>query len=199
MIEEKLIDETVEIHPTAKIYPNVIIKGNTKIGENCIITPGSYIENSIIGNNVTIYSSYIIDSTIKDNVKIGPYASLRGHSVIESNTKVGSFCEVKNTILNTNSKIPHLSYIGDTEIGENVNVGAGTITANFDGINKNKTVIEKNCFIGSNSTLIAPIKIESGSLIAAGSTLTDDVPKDTLAIARNRQTNKVGYYRNSKM
>lgn len=195
MIENKLIDETVKIDPSAIIYPNVIIKGNSTIGKNCVITPGSYIENSIIGNNVTIYSSYVIDSEIENDVKIGPYASLRGHSVIKCQTKVGSFCEVKNTVLNKNSKIPHLSYVGDTTVGENVNIGAGTITANYDGINKNKTIIEDNCFIGSNTTLIAPIKIGEGSLIAAGSTLTDDVPSDSLAIARNRQTTKPGYYK----
>lgn len=199
MTEIKLIDETVEIDETATIYPNVIIKGNSKIGKKCIITPGTYIENSIIGDNVTIYNSYIIDSTIENDVKIGPYSSLRGHCVIKCQTKVGSFCEVKNTVLNKNSKIPHLSYIGDTTVGENVNIGAGTITANYDGINKNKTIIEDECFIGSNSTLIAPIKIEKGSLVAAGSTLTDDVPSDTLAIARNRQTNKIGYYKKTKM
>lgn len=199
MIIKELIDKEAIIDESTIIYPNVIIKGKTVIGKNCVITPGSYIEDSIIGDNVTIYSSYIRNSKIENDVMIGPYSNIRTNSVIKCKTKVGSFCEVKKTILNENSKIPHLSYVGDSIIGTNTNIGAGVITANYDGKNKHQTIIGNNAFIGSNTTIIAPVEIGDNTLLAAGSTITDDVPSDSLAIARNRQTTKKDYYKSKNI
>lgn len=187
------IDSEVTIGDNTTIYPNVIIEGKSIIGENVIIHMGTYIKDSIIGDNTIIYNSQIKNSIIgKDNI-IGPYAHIRENNNTGNNVKIGSFVELKNSIVKDNSKIPHLSYIGDAEIGENVNIGCGVITANYDGKNKHKTIIKDKAFIGCNVNLIAPVTIEENSLVAAGSTITDDVPANALAIARSRQTNKANY------
>ena len=184
------IGENVQIGDGTTIYPNVVIEGNTIIGNNCEIYVSSVIKDSIIGNNCRIYSSYIINSQIGNNNSIGPYANVRENNYICDNVKIGSFVELKNNNISNNTKIPHLSYIGDTRLGKNVNVGCGVITANYDGKRKNETVIKDNCFIGCNSTLVAPLNIEKNSFIAAGSTITENVEENALAIARNRQVNK---------
>lgn len=184
------IDDSVQIGDGTIIYPNVMLEGNTKIGKNCIIHMGNYIKDTIIGDNCVVYSSFILESRIGKNCKIGPYSHIRPNNIISDNVKVGSFVELKNDKIAVGSKVPHLSYVGDTEIGKKVNIGAGTITANYDGKNKFKTIIGDNAFVGSNSTLIAPVKVEEKALIAAGSTITNDVPKNNLAIARQRQENK---------
>lgn len=154
---------------------------------------GTYIKDSIIGDNTVIYNSQIKNSSIGENNIIGPYAHIRENNKTGNNVKIGSFVELKNSIVNNNSKIPHLSYIGDSEIGEHVNIGCGVVTANYDGKNKHKTIIKDNAFIGCNVNLIAPVTIEENALVAAGSTITDDVPANALAIARSRQTNKEDY------
>ena len=191
------IDNNVKIGEGSVIYPNVVIEGDCFIGDNCVIGSGSFIRNSNIGDNTSIYCSHIFDSVVENNVVVGPYAYIRGGAIVDSYCKVGSFVEVKNSEIHSFSKIPHLSYIGDSKIESNVNIGAGVVTANFDGVNKNKTVIKMGAFIGSNSTLIAPVSVGSNSVIGAGSCITDDVGDDSLSIARSRQVNKDSYYKKS--
>ena len=189
------IDSSVKIGEGSIIYPNVVIEGNCSIGDNCVIGPGCFIKNSNIGDNTYVYCSHIFDSNIMNNVNVGPYAFIRDGVNVSSYCKVGSFVEVKNSSIDSCSKVSHLSYIGDSEIGCNVNIGAGVVTANFDGVNKNKTGIGDGAFIGSNSTLIAPLNIGSNSVVGASSCITYDVSSDSLSIARSRQVNKNGYYK----
>ena len=178
---------------------NTYIGPDVVIGAGAIIYPNSVIEGKVqIGSNCRIESSYIRDSIIRDNVTVGPFAHIRNQSVISDNVRVGNFVEIKKSTLSKGVKSAHLTYLGDSEIGENTNIGCGTITVNYDGTNKHKTVIGKNSFIGSNVNLIAPITIGDNATIAAGSTINEDVPSDSLAIARERQTTKVGYYNNGK-
>ena len=176
------------------IYPGTNIQGKTIIGQNCVIGPNSNIISSTIGDNTIVELSKIDSSTIASNVKIGPFANIRPNSNISSNTKVGSFAETKNVNVGENSKIPHLIYVGDADIGNNVEIACGVITANMN-INwqKNRTVIKDNAFIGCNSSLLAPVTIEENAIVAAGSTITDDVPQNSLAIARQKQIIKEDY------
>ena len=169
---------------------------DAEIGSGTIIYPNSVIEGKvIIGQNCLIQSSFITDSVIGNNVTVGPFAHIRQQSLLGNNIRVGNFVEIKKSKLGDGTKSAHHTYLGDSEIGEKVNVGCGVITVNYDGKNKHKTVIEDNVFVGSNVNLVAPIKIGENSKIGAGSTITDDIPKDSLAIARERQTTKVSYYR----
>ncbi|MFC1501462.1 bifunctional UDP-N-acetylglucosamine diphosphorylase/glucosamine-1-phosphate N-acetyltransferase GlmU [Elusimicrobiota bacterium] len=172
------------------IYPGTIIEEKCSIGEGCIIGPNSFIKNSSIDSEVEIKSSYVVSSKVLKGAKIGPFSNLRPGSIIKPGAKVGNFSEIKNSTINEGAKVNHLSYIGDTYVGKKVNVGAGTITCNFDGVKKSKTFIGDGAFIGSNVNLIAPVKIGKNVILAAGSTITDTVPSDTLAIARNRQIHK---------
>ncbi len=184
------IDDTVVLGDNCVIYPNVMIKGNTSIGENTVIYMGSYIEDSIIGKNNTIYTSYIIKSKIGESNIIGPYAYLREDNSLENGNKIGSFVELKNSTVKSNVKIPHLSYVGDASIGDGTNIGAGVKVANYNGKEKFHTDIQENVFIGCNSVLVAPVTLYHGSYVAAGSVITQDVPEKSLAIARERQINK---------
>jgi len=193
------ISEEVSIGTGVVIYPNVIIEGLSIIGDNTIIYPGCFIKSSIIGANCEIYNSQIMDSSVGDFTFIGPYANIHNKVKIGNNNKIGSCVELKNTITGNHTKIPHLSYIGDAEIGNGVNIGAGAITANFDGLNKNRTVIHDDSFIGCNVNLIAPLEIGGNTLIAAGSTITKNVPANSLSIAREKQVNKKNYYRKNKV
>lgn len=189
----------VIIHPDTKIgegtviYPGTIIKKDCVIGKNCILGPNSLIENSSIGDSATVNSSQIYSSKIGNDVKIGPFSHIRPDCVIKNNAKVGNFVEVKNSVVGENTSIAHLTYIGDSDVGQNVNFGCGCVTVNYDGKNKNRCTIGDNSFIGCNSNLIAPVKIGNYAYVAAGSTVTDDVSEDALAIARARQVNKEGY------
>lgn len=189
------IDDTAIIEDGVIIYPNVIIEGNSKIKKNSIIHMNSYIKNSIIEESTIVYSSHIVDSKIGPFNKIGPYSNIRENTVTSSNVKIGSFTETKNSIIDENTKIPHLSYVGDSIVGKNVNIGCGVITANYDGRQKNKTIIKDDVFIGCNSNLIAPITLEKKSKVAAGSTIYENVPANSLAIARERQVNKENYHK----
>lgn len=175
------------------IKPGVIIEGNTVIGEDCIIGPNSNIVNSRIGDRSTVQNSVVTNSIVGEDTAVGPFAHLRPDSELGNHVKIGNFVEVKKSTLGDNSKVSHLSYIGDAEVGSNVNIGCGSITVNYDGVNKHKTVIEDNVFVGCNSNLVAPVKLGAGSFIAAGSTITKEVPEDALAIARARQENKLDY------
>ncbi len=186
------IEEDVVIGEDTIIYPNVYIEKGTRIGNNCIIHSGTRIENSIIGNNVTIDNSVVELSVIEDNVSIGPFAHIRPNSLLKEKSKIGNFVEIKKSTLHKGVKCGHLTYIGDSEIGENTNIGAGTITCNYDGSKKHKTNIGKNCFIGSNSIIVAPVEIGENVLTAAGSVITKDIPNDSIAFGRAKQVNKIG-------
>ena len=175
------------------IYPNVTIKSNTVIGEDCQIKPNSYLENTKIGNGVKVLSSTISDSKIGDFTSVGPYAHIRNNCDLGEHVRIGNFVELKNTTYGDGSKTAHLSYLGDAEVGNNTNIGCGTITVNYDGKNKYKTKIGSDAFIGCNSNLIAPLEIGDGAVVAAGTTVTENAPDDALVIARVKQENKMGY------
>ncbi|PNZ67853.1 bifunctional UDP-N-acetylglucosamine diphosphorylase/glucosamine-1-phosphate N-acetyltransferase GlmU [Staphylococcus croceilyticus] len=187
------IGPDVEIGMDTIIEPGVRINGTTKIGEETVIGQYSEINNSQIGSHVDIKQSVINDSVVGDKTKVGPFAQLRPGSNLGNEVKVGNFVEVKKAELKDGAKVSHLSYIGDAEIGERTNIGCGSITVNYDGVNKFKTTVGKDAFIGCNTNLVAPVTVGDGSLIAAGSTITDDIPQDSLALARARQVTKEGY------
>ncbi len=187
------IDDSVEIGSNAIIEPQTHLRGNTKIGAGAKIGPGSLIENSSIGDNCTILYSVISDTQIGSGVKIGPYAHMRQQVVVGDGCRVGNFVELKKTTLGNDTNVAHLSYLGDTVTGQRVNIGAGTITANYDGVNKHQTSIGDNTKTGSNSVLVAPLTLGANVTIAAGSTITEDVESDALAIARARQVVKPGW------
>ena len=188
-----IIDEKALIEPGAIILANSIILGNSKIEKNAIIGPNSVIIDSIIGENATIINSYISESYIGKNTTVGPFANIKKNTIIGDNCRIGNYVEVKNSKIKSNTKAAHLAYIGDSEIGFRCNFGCGSITVNYDGKNKHKTIIGDDVFVGSNSNLVAPITIEDNSFIACGSTITLDVPQNTLSIARSRQINKTNY------
>ncbi|MDB0046023.1 UDP-N-acetylglucosamine pyrophosphorylase [Candidatus Pelagibacter sp.] len=178
----------------------IFFSKDTKVGKNVTINPYVVIGPKVkIGNNVIINSfSHLEDCKIKNKVEVGPYARLRPGTTLEDGSRIGNFVEVKKSIIGKKSKVNHLSYIGDSEIGRNVNVGAGTITCNYDGVNKNKTKIKDNVFIGSNSSLVAPITLEKNSIVGAGSVITKKVKKNSLALTRNSQTEIKNYKRKMK-
>ncbi|HLS66772.1 MAG TPA: bifunctional UDP-N-acetylglucosamine diphosphorylase/glucosamine-1-phosphate N-acetyltransferase GlmU [Pseudogracilibacillus sp.] len=192
------IGPEVQLERDVTIYPGSMILGNSFIAEGATIGPHSEIEDSTIGKHTVIRQSVVINSRIGNNTNVGPFAHIRPESDVGENVRIGNFVEVKKSSIEDESKVSHLSYIGDAKIGRNVNVGCGSITVNFDGNGKHETVVEDDTFIGCNSNLIAPVTVKRGSFIAAGSTITEDVPEDTLAIARTRQTNKDGYFKKEK-
>ncbi|GGA48573.1 bifunctional UDP-N-acetylglucosamine diphosphorylase/glucosamine-1-phosphate N-acetyltransferase GlmU [Psychrobacillus lasiicapitis] len=181
------------------IQPGVMIEGQTTIGENCIIGPNSHLVSSVIGNRTTIHSSVVLSSEVGDHTTIGPFAHIRPQSELGNDVKIGNFVEVKKSTVGNGSKISHLSYMGDASIGSNVNIGCGTITVNYDGKNKFVTTIEDDAFVGCNSNLIAPVTIGNKAYVAAGSTITKNVPGEALAIGRARQENKEGYVNKLKL
>ena len=178
----------------------IFFSKDTKIGKNVIIEPYVVIGLKVkIGNNVTIKSfSHLENCKIENKVDIGPYARIRPGVVLKSGSKIGNFVEIKKSTLGINSKVNHLTYIGDSEIGKSVNIGAGTITCNYDGVKKSKTKIKDNVFIGSNSSLVAPLTIEENSVVGAGSVITKNVKKKSLALTRSLQTEIKNYKRKSK-
>ncbi|OGS38291.1 MAG: UDP-N-acetylglucosamine diphosphorylase/glucosamine-1-phosphate N-acetyltransferase [Elusimicrobia bacterium RIFOXYD2_FULL_34_30] len=184
------IDESVIIEKDTVIMPSTIIKGKTIIKSNCVIGPFCFIEDCLIDSNVEIKVSYAQGAKIDKDSQIGPFSHLRKDSIIAQKVKIGNFSEIKKSYIGENTKIQHLSYIGDSHLGKNINIGAGTITCNYDGKLKHKTEISDNTFVGSNTNFVAPVKIGKDAVIAAGSTITDDVPEKALAIARARQINK---------
>lgn len=188
-----IIDPDCVIGKGTKIYPGTIICGNVTIGENCIIGPNSYITDSSIGNNVVFNSSQIRNSQILDNADIGPFVNIRPDCVIGASVHLGNFVEVKNSNIDSGTKVSHLTYVGDSDVGKNVNFGCGVVTVNFNGKTKNRTTIKDNAFIGCNTNLVAPVTVGENSYTAAGSTITESVPDNSLAIAREKQTNKTGW------
>lgn len=187
------IDDTVQLQPDIVIEPQTHLRGSTSIGTGSRIGPGSLIENSQIGENVTALYSVVSDSQVQANTRIGPYAHLRGEVQVGESCRIGNFVELKKSTLGDRTNVAHLSYLGNATIGNRVNIGAGTITANYDGVHKHDTVIGDRSKTGSNSVLVAPITVGADATIAAGSIITADVPDDCLAIARARQSNKQGW------
>jgi bifunctional UDP-N-acetylglucosamine pyrophosphorylase / glucosamine-1-phosphate N-acetyltransferase len=187
------IDDTVKIGVDAIIEPQTHLRGNTMIGVGARIGPSTLIENSQIGDRVTAMYSVILDSTIGNYTKIGPFAHIRQEVSVSESCRIGNFVELKKSNLGANTNVAHLSYLGDTVTGQRVNIGAGTITANYDGVRKHQTIIGNGTKTGSNSVLVAPLNLGDNVTIAAGSTVTEDAPPDTLIVARARQVNKEGW------
>ncbi|AYD41291.1 bifunctional UDP-N-acetylglucosamine diphosphorylase/glucosamine-1-phosphate N-acetyltransferase GlmU [Clostridium fermenticellae] len=183
----------VQIENDTIIYPGNVLQGNTIIKRECILYPNSRIDNSVINENVTIQSSVILDSKIGCNTTVGPYAYIRPQTTIGKSARIGDFVEVKKSTIGDNTKVSHLTYIGDAEIGSGCNFGCGTVVVNYDGKVKNKTIIGDNSFIGCNTNLVSPVTVKSNTYIAAGSTITKEVPEGALAIARARQKNIEGW------
>lgn len=188
------IDATVDIDNDVELLPGVMITGRSKIGRGSKIGPNTQIKDTQIGEYNRIISSTIKKSKIGDHNNIGPNAHIRDNADIRSHCRIGNFVEIKNSVLNDGAKAAHLSYIGDATVGARSNIGAGTITCNYDGVNKSKTIIGEDCFIGSNSIIVAPVTIADRSVTAAGSVITEDIKTGQLAIARAPQINKDGYY-----
>lgn len=191
--ETCLVDAGVSIGQDTVIYPGVILEGNTTIGRDCVIGPNTRLVDCQVGAGVSIEFSVARQSTLGDNCVVGPYAYLRPRTELAAGVKVGTFVELKNSQVGAGSKIPHQSYVGDATIGAGVNVGAGTIFVNYDGRDKYRSVVEDGAFIGCNSNLVSPVHIGQDAYVAAGSTVTKDVPQDALAVARSRQENKEGW------
>ncbi|HEV7920118.1 MAG TPA: bifunctional UDP-N-acetylglucosamine diphosphorylase/glucosamine-1-phosphate N-acetyltransferase GlmU [Thermoanaerobaculia bacterium] len=180
-----VIDSMVTIGADSVVYPFVTIEGNTTIGRNCVIEPGVHLNNVTIGDDVHIKTGTVAESaTIENEASVGPYAHLRPGTHLGRKVKVGNFVETKKARFGAGSKASHLSYIGDAEVGADVNIGAGTITCNYDGVNKHQTILEDGVFIGSDTQLVAPVRIGKGAYVGAGSTITKDVPPDALALSR---------------
>ncbi|GAA3010554.1 bifunctional UDP-N-acetylglucosamine diphosphorylase/glucosamine-1-phosphate N-acetyltransferase GlmU [Tetragenococcus solitarius] len=187
------IDDGVKIGAETIIEPGVSLKGDTTIGENCVITQNSQIIDSSIEDNVTVKSSTIEESTVHIGADVGPYAHLRPKSEIKQQAHIGNFVEIKNAVIGEKTKVGHLTYVGDATLGKEINVGCGTVFVNYDGKNKHHTTVGDHSFIGSAVNLIGPVNIASNTCLAAGSTITDDVFENDMAIARARQVNKEGY------
>lgn len=192
--ESTSIGVDVVIGSDTIIEPNVKISGKTTIGEDCLITSGTRIVDSKIGNDITITSSTIEEAEMKDHSNCGPNSHLRPKAVIGESVHIGNFCEIKNAEIGDRTKVGHLTYIGDATLGTDINVGCGVVFVNYDGVNKYHSSIGGHSFIGSNSNIVSPVKMADHSFIAAGSTITDDVPYHAMAIARQRQTNKEDFW-----
>lgn len=193
------IDESVVIEPGAIIDNNVTLKGNTVIKAGAHIYQSSYIEDSVIGANTTVKSSYIYESEIGENTSVGPFAYLRPGCKIGDDCKVGDFVEVKNSNMGDGSKASHLTYIGDADIGERVNLGCGVVFVNYDGHVKQRSTIKDDAFVGCNTNIIAPVEVGEGAYVAAGATITESVPDDGFCIARSRQTIKENWVKKRKI
>lgn len=188
------VDKNVGIGTDTLIHPNVSLSGQTRVGCGCVLEPGVVVRNCQLGDRVVVKAGSVLsDSTLHDDVAVGPMAHLRPGTELMNNVKIGNFVETKKMTMGRGSKASHLTYLGDATVGENVNIGCGTITCNYDGVNKHRTIIEDDVFVGSDVQLVAPVTIGRNSLIAAGTTVTSDVPPDSLAIARSPQVNKIGW------
>lgn len=193
------LHHAVKIGPGSTIYPNVHLEGKTTIGRNCIVFPNSRIVDSLLQEGSVVKDSSLVEnSKLERNSQVGPFAHIRPGSIIGRGAKIGNFVEVKNSVIGKGTKAQHLSYIGDSDLGRGVNIGAGTITCNYDGFAKNRTIIEDGVFIGSDSQLIAPVRIEKGSYVGAGSTIRKDVPRESLALSRAKQEIVEGWARKRK-
>ncbi len=197
--EATYISDSVSIGRDTVVYPNTYIYGKTSIGDGCSIGPSVYIEDSRIGNNSEVrFSSYLTGCEVGDGVVMGPFCHLRPEARIKDGAKIGNFVEIKKSEIGAGSKVPHLSYVGDADIGDGVNIGAGTITCNYDGVNKHRTVVEDGAFIGSDTMLVAPVRVGKEATTAAGSTITKDVSTGALAIERSGQKEVAGWAERKK-
>ncbi len=187
------IEKYVKVGRDTMLLPGCYLRGNTEIGEGCMIGPNAHISNSIISDNVQINNSTVVDSKVDTESTVGPYANLRPGSDLGRKVKIGDFVEVKNSRIDDGAKVSHLSYIGDGHVGKEVNIGCGVVFVNYDGVNKFRTEVGDNAFIGCNTNLVAPVTVGANAYVAAGSTITNDVPEDALGIARARQENKEGW------
>lgn len=188
-----VIEDSVQIGKGTVILPGTILYAGVVIGENCIIGPNTLIKDSIIGNGVKLNSVQCYQSKVLDFADIGPFVHIRPNSVVGEKVHLGNFVEVKNSNIDEGTKVSHLTYVGDSDVGKRVNFGCGTVTVNYDGKKKHRTVIGDDVFIGCNTNLVAPVKVGDGAYTAAGSTITEDVPEDSLGIARARQVNKIDW------
>lgn len=191
--EDTYISDDVEIGCDTIIYPGCVFEGKTVIGEDCKVGPDVRLTDMKLSDNVTIQYTVAMESEVGSGTKVGPYAYIRPNSKIGENIKIGDFVEVKNSVIGNGTKVSHLTYIGDSDVGERINFGCGTVTVNYDGHKKFRTTIEDDVFIGCNANLVAPVTLKKGSYVAAGSTITKDVPEKALAVARNRQQNIEGW------
>lgn len=189
-IKSAYIDQDVEIGAGTVIYPQVIIEGKSKIGQDCVIGMCSRIVDSQVGDRSDVQNSVILESSVGEDTTVGPFAYMRPGSAVGNNCKVGDFVEIKNSTFGNGSKAAHLTYVGDSDVGENVNLGCGVVFVNFDGRDKYRSKVGDGAFIGCNSNLVSPVNVGSKAYIAAGSTVTEDVPGDAMFIARERGTLK---------
>lgn len=187
------IDPRVKIGAGTVILPGTILRGETTIGKNCTVGPNAMVRDCVIGDETEINASQLNESTVGSHTTVGPFAYVRPNSTIGDHVRVGDFVEIKNSVIGNGTKISHLTYVGDSDVGERINFGCGTVTTNYDGYKKHRCTIGDDAFIGCNTNLIAPVTVGRGSYIAAGSTITDDVPEDALALARSKQTVKPGW------
>lgn len=188
-----LIDESVTIAAGAVILPGTILRGNTKIGKDSVIGPNALLENVCVGENVVFNASQGYESTIDDGANIGPFVHIRPNSHIGKKVHIGDFVEVKNSVIGEGTSVSHLTYVGDSDVGQYCNFGCGVVTVNYDGAGKHRNTIGDYAFIGCNTNLVAPVTIGDGAYTAAGSTITEDVPEGALGVARARQVNKLGW------
>lgn len=184
------ITTNVKVGRDTVIYPGAILEGDTVIGENCIIGSDTSLNNCIVGNNTSIIKSVAVEAEVGSSTTVGPFAYLRPGTKIKDEVKIGDFVEIKNSTIDNGTKVSHLTYIGDADVGKRVNFGCGTVVVNYDGQNKHRSIIEDDCFIGCNTNLVSPVMIRHGAYTAAGSTITDEVPAESLAIARSKQVVK---------
>lgn len=191
--ESVYIEDGVEIGSDTEICQNVTIKSGTKIGSDCVIGSGSMLDRAVIHDGVDVLSSVILESEVDEGTHVGPFAYIRPNCHVGKEVKVGDFVELKNSNIDDGTKISHLTYIGDSDVGKRVNFGCGTVTCNYDGKKKYRTTIGDDCFVGCNTNFVSPINVGDGVYIAAGSTITEDIPENTLSIARARQVNKEGW------
>ena len=187
------VETTVIVGEGTILLPGTILRGSTVVGSHCEIGPNTMLVDCIVGNHVTINSSQCNESTIDDGTTVGPFAYIRPHCHVGANVKVGDFVELKNSNVGAGTKISHLTYVGDADVGEGVNFGCGTVIVNYDGLKKHRTTIGDNAFIGCNTNLVSPVIVGAGAYTAAGSTITKDVTADALALARAQQTEKLGW------
>ncbi len=185
-----IIEKNVQIKSGTIIMPNTVLLGDVKIGADCVIGPNSYIVDSIVGDNTKLNNTQVYNSEVGSGVTAGPFVHIRPNCKIKDNVHIGNFVEVKNSNVDEGSKLPHLLYVGDSDVGKDVNFGCGCVTVNYDGRNKSRTVVKDGAFIGCNTNLVAPVTVGENAFTAAGSTITEDVPDNALALARTRQTVK---------
>ena len=184
------VTTNVKVGRDTVLYPGTVLEGDTEIGENCVIGSNTSLNNCKVGDNTKILETVGIDSEIGSDTNVGPFAYLRPGTRVGSEVKIGDFVEVKNSTIDDGTKVAHLTYIGDADVGKRVNFGCGTVVVNYDGVNKHRTIIEDDCFIGCNTNLVSPVVVRHGAYTAAGSTITDEVPPESLAIARSKQVVK---------